>query len=76
MVAFNVIVTLLFLAWMGLTAWIGWQLLHQMQAQTTRLVSVLMDTVVQTSESAKRSSENAQRVVALLEQRLSEHEHQ
>lgn len=74
MAALNVIVTLFFLAWMGLTAWIGWQLLNQMQAQTTRLVRVLMDTVVQTSESAKRSSENAQRVVALLEQRLHEHQ--
>lgn len=70
MVIFTIVADVLFLAWLFLTAYIGYRILSTMQEQTTRLITVLMDTVAQTGEAAKRSSENAQRVVALLEQRL------
>lgn len=70
MTIFTIITDVLFLCWLFLTAYIGYRILSSMQEQTTKLINILMTTVTQTAEAAKSSSEEAQRMVTLLEQRL------
>lgn len=72
MTIFTLIADILFIIWLFLTAWIGWKILDSMQKQTTKLINILMDTVVHSSEMAKLSAEKAQRMVALLEKKLND----
>ena len=73
MAIWNIIFTALFILWMFTTAYIGWKILDQGTKQTQKLLGILIDTVVTSSNAAKQSSENAQKVIGMLEKRLKEH---
>lgn len=72
MAIFNIAYLLVFLACIAAGVVIGWLMLKQMTSQTAKLIAVLMDSVVRSSEAAKQSSENAQKIVAILQEQLKE----